>query len=143
MKNILALLAVLLLAGSAQAAAFKDCETGTAKGSITTGKELCADFLTADLKSDLLSVGKCTGGFTVIYNSDSTGVAITSTLQVMTCVHPTADVNACTPIDGVTLDGVITTDLGEMYGAKAQWIYLQAITDPVTDEPRAMVLCHG
>ncbi len=143
MKNILALLAVLLWAGLVQAAGFEDCTSGTAKGSITAGKSLCVDFVNPDLDSNILSVGKCKGGFTVVYNADVTGTGLTMTLQVMTCVNPIADTDNCNPIDGVTLDGDPTGNLADLYGASAQWIYLNGATDPGSDEPRVLVLCHG
>lgn len=140
MKNILALLAVLLWSGLVQAAGFEDCTSGNAKGTISVGLDLCVDFSTSELDSDMLSVGKCPG-FTVIYNSDDTGVEQTMTLRVMTCVRSTpVDVNNCTSIDDIQLTGA---DLkGEMYGASAKWIYLKGETDPVSTTPRAMVRCH-
>ena len=140
MKNILALLAVLLWAGLVQADSFHDCESGNAKGTISVGKDLCVDFATAELDSDMLGVGKCPG-FTVIYNSDDTGTTQTMTLRVMTCVRSTpADPSNCTSIDNIQLTGADL--LGEMYGASAKWIYLKGETNPAATTPRAMVRCH-
>ena len=139
MKNILALLAVLLWAGLAQAIDWEDCTSGDAKASISIGKELCVDHVTNDIDSVILSVGKCPG-VTIVYNPDDTGVATSMTVKVMTCVNPTADTDNCNAIDAVSLTGLTT--FGEMYGAKAKWIYIKGSGDPGGTTPRTMVLCH-
>ena len=140
MKNILALLAVLLWSGLVQAAAWKDCESDTAKGSITVGKALCVDHITDDIDSVMLGVGKCPG-ITIDYNSDVSAQVLTMEIQVMSCMKPSpADVNNCTPIDDISLTGA--TNLAQMFGAKAQWIYIKGDVDPVATTPRTMVLCH-
>ena len=140
MKNILALLAVLIWAGPVQAIDWKDCESGTLKGSITVGKALCVDHVTSDIDSVMLSVGKCPG-MTIDYNSDVAAQVLTMEIQVMSCMNPSpADVNNCTPIDAIDLTGA--TNFAQMFGAKAQWIYIKGDVDPVATTPRTMVLCH-
>ncbi len=138
MKRILALLAVLLWSGPVQALDWKDCESGDAKGSIQIGRDLCIDHVDSDLDSVLLGVGRCPL-FDVIFNSDDTGTGLTTTIQVWTCVTPNANVNACNPIEDLTLTGA--AGVGEIYGASAKWIFVKGTNDPGAETPRTMIRC--
>lgn len=140
--RFLILLALLLPSVALGASAtWETCEdmTGTENATIGPFTPRCADFITANLITEMLHVGMC-DNFDAIYNADTTGSETTTTVQVMSCVMATVSSDNCLAVDNATLSG--TDSSFEILGAAAEWIYVQATTNPVATTPRILIRCN-
>ncbi len=140
MLRVIILFVVLLWSIPAGAAAWKDCVSGAAKGTISAGRDLCTDFATNDLTSDILSVRDCEN-FDVIYNADDTGTGVLlNDMKVRTCVTNVCSADACNILENITLTGA--NGASEIYGAAASWICVFGTVDPAGETPRLLLRCN-
>jgi hypothetical protein len=155
MTRFLSLLAgVLLLAIPAQAANWqKGCQSFSNVSSLQPGSFACND-LVADAETPMLSVSGCENIDVLYFKDLDAGGAGNTTINVYSCGSPTDGNGAgptdagwdgtgvCWIIENETLDGNPVSSDEAIYGAAAEWIYINpAIWDSAT--PRVIVRCNG
>ena len=155
MRNALAILTLLLLAGvagEASAQQWRQCApthaTGNIVGDINSatagrGSILCYDF-TSTTVSAVLDLIVCEN-VDFVFLPDMASTAQVGTVQIKMCAAPKGTAaNVCpTVMVNVTLDGKPATATDAIYGAGAVWIIADPVTDPGGDLSRLIVKCNG
>jgi hypothetical protein len=140
-RALLVLLLMLLLPGMALAqATWVDCADGKKKSNVGNNSEICADFTTANLTTNLLYIGGCKDNFDVIYNADQSGTGTTMNLKTMLCTSPVASTATCNLFANEILSGAASSfSQGGVYGSYAYWI---GENNPGSETPRVLVHCN-
>ena len=141
--GVTTLLALVLAAPASAITGWKDCISGAAASSLQSNGYLCNDPIIGDLDSKLLYIDDCRD-VTALYNSDTTGLAQTTTVQILNCVTPTSgcSLDTCVPIENFVLTGAPAAT--EIYGFDGVWICVDGTTDPLAgDTPRVLIHCNN
>ena len=139
---LMVILLALVLGSSASATTgWNKCSSTAGQGALHPGQVACNDPIDGDLTSEILDVSACTGTATAIYNADTTGVAETTTVKILTCVTPVCSLNTCVPIENFDLTGAAGD--AEIYAFDAKWICVLGATNPLAgDTPRVLIHCN-
>ena len=140
---LMVILLALVLGSSASATTgWNKCTSTEGKGALHPGQVACNDPIIGDLNSSILDVSACNGTFTVLYNSDTTGTAADTTVEILICVLPICSLNNCVVLDDTpALTGA--AGVSEIYGSTAKWICVDGTTDPLSgDKPRVLIHCN-